>query len=111
MSEDTADAILKRVLELGYLDDREYTLRRARLMAEKGYGDFSIRSSLEGLQLPDEMIEEAVSKVSKEIAEEERISMLMEKKKDASREKMIRFLAGRGFPYEKILNATGGDDR
>ncbi len=80
-------------------------------MAEKGYGDFSIRTTLEGLRLSDELIEDAVNKVSHEFGEEERISMLMEKKKNASRERMIRFLAGRGFPYEKIMNATGGDDR
>ncbi len=110
MREDIIDAVLLRVLELGYLNDREYTLRRARLLAEKGYGDFSIRTSLDALRLPDDLIEYAVSKASQEFGEEERISMLMEKKKSAQKDKMIRFLAGRGFPYEKILNAIGGDD-
>ncbi|HHO75591.1 MAG TPA: hypothetical protein ENN05_04070 [Deltaproteobacteria bacterium] len=101
---------MARIMELGYLDDAEYTLRRARLLAERGYGDFSIESSLEGLGLPAQMIYDALMKIREEFAEENRIAMLMEKRDGTNRQKMIRFLAGRGFPFDKILNVMGGDD-
>ena len=80
-------------------------------MANKGYGDFSIRKFLEGLDFPENIADDVVQKVSREIDEEERISRLIGKRKSQDREKTIRFLAGKGFPYDKILNALGGDDR
>jgi hypothetical protein len=80
-------------------------------MAEKGYGDFSIRAFLEGLDVPGDMAAYAVDRVSKDFTEEERISRLMKKRKGLSREKMVRFLAGRGLAYEKILSVLGGEDQ
>lgn len=80
-------------------------------MAEKGYGDFYTMTFLEGLGVPEDMAVSAVGKVSKEFTEEERISMLMKKRKGLSREKMIRFLAGKGLAYEKILSVLGGEDQ
>ncbi len=101
---------MARILELGYLDDAEYALRRARLMADRGYGDFYIHAFLEGLGLPAHMIESALMKINEEFAEEDRIIMLVEKREGQDRNKQIRFLAGRGFPFEKILNVIGGAD-
>jgi len=80
-------------------------------MALKGYGDYSIRIFLEGLDFPENIADDVVQKVSSEIGEEERISLLIRKRKPQDREKTIRFLAGRGFPFEKILNALGGEDQ
>jgi SOS response regulatory protein OraA/RecX len=111
LSEELSDAVVARVLDLGYLNDSDYALRRARLMAEKGYGDFSIRNTLEGLDFPENMADDVVQKVSRETSEEERIASLLRKRGVKDREKTIRFLAGRGFPYEKILGALGGEDR
>jgi hypothetical protein len=79
-------------------------------MAEKGYGDFYIKTFLEGLGVPEDMAEYAMDKVSKDFTEEERISLLMKKRKGLSREKMIRFLAGKGLAFEKIISVLGGDD-
>lgn len=101
---------MARIAELGYLDDAEYTLRRARLMAEKGHCDFYIRSALEELGIPSVMIDDALTKVGGDFPEEQRIAMLVEKRKGLNREKMIRFLANRGFSFEKILNIIGGVD-
>jgi SOS response regulatory protein OraA/RecX len=110
LNEELCDGVVARLLHLGYLNDSDYALRRARLMAARGYGDFSIRTLLEGLDFPENMADDVVQKVSKETSEEERIRLLMKKRGTRDREKTIRFLAGRGFPYEKILNALGGDD-
>ncbi len=79
-------------------------------MAEKGYCDFYIRSYLEGLGIPADMIDGALIKVCDEIPEEKRILMLVEKRKGLEKKKMIRFLANRGFSFEKILNIIGGVD-
>jgi hypothetical protein len=80
-------------------------------MAAKGYGDFAIRNFLEGLDFPDNISDDVMKKVSREMGEDERISTLIGKRRSEDREKTIRFLAGRGFPFEKILNALRGDDR
>jgi SOS response regulatory protein OraA/RecX len=80
-------------------------------MAAKGYGDYSIRNFLEGLDFPDNISDDVVNEVSREMSEDERLSMLIRKRRSEDREKTIRFLAGRGFPFEKILNALRGDDR
>ena len=79
-------------------------------MAEKGYCDFYIHSYLEGLGIPADMIEGALPKISEEFSEEKRIGMLVEKRKGLEKQKMIRFLANRGFSFEKILNIIGGVD-
>jgi SOS response regulatory protein OraA/RecX len=99
------------VLELGYLDDRDYALRRARLMAERGWANFPIRHTLAELGIPEILSGEAVDRVDRELSEEKRIAMLIEKRPGRDREKMIRFLSGRGFAFEKILSALGGVDR
>ncbi len=80
-------------------------------MAEKGYGDFAVRANLLNLKIPEDLADHAVSVVSREISEEKRLSVLMNKKKGQTREKVIRFLAGRGFGYESILDALGGEDQ
>jgi SOS response regulatory protein OraA/RecX len=80
-------------------------------MAEKGYGDFAIRMSLEALGIPDEAADKALKRVSVELSEAERIALLRSKRSGLGKDKMMRYLAGRGFPYEKIVNAIGGDDQ
>lgn len=80
-------------------------------MAEKGYGDFYIKTFLEGLSVPEDMAAHAVAEVSQEFSEEDRISMLVKKRKGLDKEKMIRFLAGKGLAYEKILSVIGGEDQ
>jgi SOS response regulatory protein OraA/RecX len=104
------DATIARIRELGYLDDNDYAARRALILAEKGYGDFAIRVSLEGIGLPESFVTSAVSALPKGLGERTRIKKMIEKRADLPREKLIRFLAGRGFPIDLILDETGGVD-
>jgi regulatory protein len=104
------EACLARVKELGLLDDREYARRRAHLMAERGYGDFAIKVFLEGLGIPEEMAKDALKVLPEELGETKRIEMLIEKRKGPSKEKLIRFLVGKGFPIDMIMDAVGGVD-
>jgi SOS response regulatory protein OraA/RecX len=79
-------------------------------MAERGYGDYYIRTYLERLEIPCVLIDKALKKIGKDFDEEKRILMLVQKRKGLERQKMMRFLAGRGFPYERISNVLGGVD-
>jgi SOS response regulatory protein OraA/RecX len=79
-------------------------------MAERGYGDFAIKVFLEGLGIPEEMAKDALNVLPQELGETMRMVMLIEKRKGLSKEKLIRFLAGRGFPIDMIMDAVGGVD-
>jgi SOS response regulatory protein OraA/RecX len=77
-------------------------------MAERGYGDYAIRQFLEGLGIPEGMAHESVGSLPDELGEKRRMASVMEKKKGLPREKLIRFLAGKGFPRDQIMDAIGG---
>lgn len=79
-------------------------------MAERGYGDYYIRTYLERIGIPGVMIDNALKKIGRDFDEEKRILMLVQKRKGQQRQKMMRFLAGRGFTYERISNVLGGVD-
>jgi SOS response regulatory protein OraA/RecX len=104
------EAVIARISELGYLDDHEYAKRRSLIMAQKGYGDYAIKVFLEGLGLPDVLVMNALSALPEEFTERQRMKKMIEKKNDLPREKLIRFLAGRGFPLDLILDETPGVD-
>ena len=63
---------------------------------------------LEKLGIPSDLAEKAIEKMSCELSESMRIASLLEKKTDMHRDKLIRYLAGRGFPYETILDMIDG---
>lgn len=104
------EAVIARIDELGYLDDYEYARRRALLMAEKGYGNYAIRVFLEGLGLPDALVRNAVKVLPAELGERRRMKKIIEKRSGLPRVKLIRFLAGRGFPLDLIMDETLGVD-
>ncbi|MBN1635152.1 MAG: RecX family transcriptional regulator [Deltaproteobacteria bacterium] len=101
--------MIRRVDELGYINDEEYTKRRALLKAKQGYGDAYIRYFLKRLLIPEELIERALHDIPDEISEEKRILMNIKKRRGIQREKLIRYLSNRGFAYETILNTLDGD--
>ena len=103
------DAAVSRIKDLGYLDDFEYARRRALLMAEKGYGNYAIQVFLDGLGLPDALVKRAITALPDELSERQRMKKMIVKR-DLSKVKMIRFLAGRGFPLDLIMDETGGVD-
>jgi SOS response regulatory protein OraA/RecX len=104
------EAVMARINELGYLDDHEYARRRALLMAQKGYGNYAIRVFLEGLGLPDAFVANAVKVLPAELGERQRMKKMIEKRNDLPKVKLIRFLAGRGFPLDLIMDETRGVD-
>jgi hypothetical protein len=79
-------------------------------MAERGYGDHAIRLFLEGLGIPEGMADESVRRISAELSEHKRMTLIIEKRGGLPKKKLIRFLAGRGFPFDQIINEIGGVD-
>ncbi len=104
------ESALRRLSELGYLDDGDYARRRALLMAERGYGDYAIRLFLEGLGLPEKMACEALDALPVSLSEVRRLHRIIEKRGSLPRAKLVRFLAGRGFPMELIIETIRGED-
>lgn len=102
------EAAMARVSELGYLDDAGYARRRAVLLAQRGYGDHAIRVFLEGLGLPEKTALDALAALPVELSERTRLMNMIEKRNALPRVKLVRFLAGRGFPLDLILDITGG---
>jgi SOS response regulatory protein OraA/RecX len=79
-------------------------------MAERGYGDHAIRLFLEGLGIPEAMAYESVRRISEELSEHMRMALIIEKRGSLPKKKLIRFLAGRGFPFDQIMDEIGGVD-
>ena len=102
--------VVRRLEDLNYLDDREYLRRRAQLLAGRGYADSAVLWQLIQSGAPDEMAQAAVAAIPDELAEKDRILKIIEKKKDKEREKLIRYLAGRGFAFDLILRTIDGDE-
>ena len=101
--------MFRRIDEFGYINDEEYTKRRAILKAKQGYGDAYIRYFLKRLSISEELIERALHDIPDEISEEKRIIMNIKKRREMQREKLIRYLSNRGFNYETILHTLDGD--
>jgi len=56
------------------------------------------------------MAEKAISGLPAELDEENRIRIIAKKKTGIKKEKIIRHLAGRGFPFETIIDVLNGVD-
>jgi len=106
--EEVIEAAIERIRELGYLDDQAYCLRRAEILAERGYGNRYIAYRLSEIGIPDDLTEQSLAALPKALAEEKRIRMLMEKEMGKKKD-IVRFLAGRGFSYESIYRAISGE--
>lgn len=94
-------AILKVIEEcerLGYLNDKEESLRLAKRLQKKGYGPAYIfaKMRLQGASYPSEEMQDPVVIIQ---------SLLEKKYRGVSKEKIISSLLRRGFQYDTILDA------
>jgi SOS response regulatory protein OraA/RecX len=103
-----APAALEEAVEVleqaQYLNDHSYALERARSLAERGYGDASVRYVLEQERVDSELIEEAVAALAPEL---ERAQALLIGARD--RQRTLRRLPTRGFSAE-TLEGVGESD-
>jgi hypothetical protein len=79
-------------------------------LAGKGYGNFAITVFLESIGLPDVFVHNAIKALPDELGERLRMIKMIEKRVGHPKAKLIRFLTGRGFPLDLILEETLGVD-
>ncbi|MCD6570360.1 MAG: RecX family transcriptional regulator [Deltaproteobacteria bacterium] len=101
-SDEITDAAISRLKELGYLDDEAYSRRRVQILAEKGYGNLYIRYYLSQIGLPEDLIDIAIKTIPEGLTEERRIEMIIKKKQGMEKERLLRHLSYKGFPFETI---------
>ena len=90
--EDDADDALEELQRLGLLDDRRFATERARVLAERGKGDATIRFDLERGGVDGAEIESALGALE---PESERASRIVERR--GATPATARLLASRGF--------------
>ncbi len=86
----------------GIVDDARYAERRARALAERGWGDAAIRADLEQRTVPDELIGAALEALAPEA---ERAQALVALRGDDPA--VARLLARKGFGEDAIEAALG----
>jgi regulatory protein len=94
---DEAGRAVDRLREAGYVDDARYAVRRAEVLAERGYGDEGVRFELERAGVAADEIEAAVAAL---VPERERaLAALRGARAPAA---LIRRLAAKGFAADSI---------
>jgi regulatory protein len=109
--DDLIERLLANFLELGYLNDDNYTGRQVRYLAgEKLYGDRRIEVYLTGKGLPRERIRQAIAEVRQEFPEVNALEIILKKKLKGRRlendaggkRRLAQSLMGKGFPLDLI---------
>lgn len=112
--EEEINLAIKKLKSLGFVDDKKYAENLVREYSEfKRYGAYRIKLKLIEKKIPEEIIKDALSKISK-ISEQENVSELAKKylkNKNLPREKLynrtLGFLLRRGYSYELSKQAVG----
>lgn len=101
-------------LRLNFVDDGRFARDYANLLAGRGCGAYRIRMNLKNRGIPSELIAEVLAEISNPDDELERavnagefkLRMLVKAEPvQKKREKLFRFLAGRGFRPEAVREA------
>lgn len=113
LEEDDIRAVLGKLIELGYVDDRRYARAFAHSkMAYSGWGKFKISMGLRAKGIGRELISEALDMLDLEeyeaVAERVVRAKLRQTGGNAAdyttRMKVLRFAAGRGFETQLIVS-------
>lgn len=103
-TEEETEASIKRLIELGLLNDREYAFSVVRHYSSKGYGESYIRNEFRRRIVPSEYWDEALDSLpdTSDILQ----TLISKKLKDAKDKSQIRkvcdSLCRRGFSYNEI---------
>ncbi|HWV38659.1 MAG TPA: regulatory protein RecX [Vulgatibacter sp.] len=116
--EAVVDRVVARLQELRYLDDDAFARARARGLAARGFGPLAARSKLALAGVPPHRIEAGVAEAFEREGALARQALArrlagrppgdLERKE---RERLLRWLAGRGFSPSAIRAAFAGDGR
>lgn len=108
-SPEEIDSAITKAADYGYINDSEYARSVARMYSDKG--NYFISNKLKQSKVEREIIEEALEQIP---GEKERIQPVAEKKMrtlgryepQKQKEKLIRYLAGRGFSSDSCIKAA-----
>ena len=110
--EQTVDAVVAECRRLGFLNDRQFARDCASELASRGCGNVAIRFKLKTRGLAAEDVTEAMTALAADSESEvERAlsagkfklkSLKKDEQRQKKREKLFRFLAGRGFSSETV---------
>ena len=109
----TVDRVVKRLYELGYLDDAAVARRWVRSMAaERLMSNRRIATRLTDRGLAQDVVRDALEEVRRELSEADAVRQILRRKETRAalragtkeREKIIRRLMGQGFPPEAVFD-------
>jgi len=111
LSDSEQKQILRRLQQEGFQDDRRYCRAYVRDKSQYSrWGTMKISYELRKKQLPDEMIQEALSAISTTTQRDQLKQLIAQKRKSVKgqteyeiNQKLIRFAAGRGYALDDIL--------
>lgn len=111
-SENVAEEVVSRLVELRLLDDERYAARYVEARTRKGYGIRRSSYELRQRGIPDEILEEAADAVTEEEELESALPVARKiwqrnasQEKGKRRAKLYSGLVQRGFGYETIERA------
>jgi len=99
--EEEVEEALKRLEDLGYLDDRAFS--ETYVAARSRYGPLKLRRLLLAQGVEEEIVEAVLPK--EEAALEAALRVLRRYPRRGDKAKAVRFLRGRGFPLGVALEA------
>ena len=106
-----ADALVRSLMEDGYVDDGRYAAAFAREKARlTGWGPVKIAFQLRGKGIPDELVRQALQEVDADDASGKLHALLAAKYKSVQGEpdarlRLIRFALGRGYEWAAVNEA------
>jgi len=115
IGKDEQDAILKRLIEEGFLNEERYATAFVRDKSRiSSWGRVKIRYALRSKGISDEIIDASLEEVTKD-EERDRLhrlltlkakSMKMEEPRDKRLAKLVRFAIARGFDYDSSVRVA-----
>lgn len=110
--EEKARELLDALKADGFVDDTRYAAAFARDKARlEGWGPVKIRFKLRGKGIGDAAIEEGLSQIDSDEAEEKLYRLVLAKRKSLEGDpqiklKLLKFALGRGYSYDQVAPAV-----
>lgn len=105
-SEEVIKTVLSRLSEYGYIDDKAYAEAYIAEVKQK-YGVYKIRQKLFEKGVPDRVIDECLAELDNKDTAVNQLKIKLRNKpvRAEDKQKMLRFLAQKGFAYDEAYDA------
>ena len=93
------------------MDDRDFAFLYARQKFRDAFGERKVTFELKRFGIDHPTIQEAIKAASREYKMDNTIKMLIKEKcRNKTKEAIMRYLAGRGFSYDVIIQGLNDED-